>query len=110
MAGDHIARHRPRRSAESQQRNPRRQVFLDQPDRLVDRRKYAVIDFRTEAPKAIAIRDCIELRALAGGTPFTPAFNKSPNNLLGDGVDANGKPFHGQFPYLPKPHQGYTTR
>jgi hypothetical protein len=52
----------------------------------------------------------IELRALAGGTPFTPAFNKSPNNLLGDGVDTNGKPFHGQFPYLPKPHQGYTTR
>ena len=29
----------------------------------------------------------IELRALAGGTPFTPTFNIAPNNALTDGVD-----------------------
>ena len=29
----------------------------------------------------------IELRALAGGTPFTPDFNIAPNNKLGDGVE-----------------------
>jgi hypothetical protein len=49
----------------------------------------------------------IELRALAGGTPFTPAFNKFPNNALTDGVDANDKPFLTQFPYVGLPHQGY---
>jgi hypothetical protein len=31
----------------------------------------------------------IALRAVAGGTPFTPATNVSPNNTLGDGVSAN---------------------
>ncbi|HEX6673952.1 MAG TPA: DUF4331 domain-containing protein [Actinomycetes bacterium] len=49
----------------------------------------------------------IELRALAGGTPFTPDFNKAPNNLLTDGVQANDKPFLASFPYLATPHQGY---
>jgi len=49
----------------------------------------------------------IELRALAGATPFTPQFNKSPNNLLGDGVDANDKPFLPTFPYVASPWQGY---
>lgn len=49
----------------------------------------------------------IELRALAGGTPFTPAFNKSPNNALTDGVDHNDKPFQGTFPCLAQPFQGY---
>jgi hypothetical protein len=49
----------------------------------------------------------IELRALAGGTPFTPAFNKSPNNALTDGVDHNDVPFQSTFPYLAQPHQGY---
>jgi hypothetical protein len=49
----------------------------------------------------------IELRALAGGTPFTPAFNKSPNNALTDGVDHNDVPFQAHFPYLAQPHQGY---
>jgi hypothetical protein len=49
----------------------------------------------------------IELRALAGGTPFTPDFDKAPNNLLGDGVQANDKPFSASFPYLATPHQGY---
>ena len=49
----------------------------------------------------------IELRALAGGTPFTPDFNVFPNNALTDGVDANDKPFLQSFPYLASPHQGY---
>jgi len=49
----------------------------------------------------------IELRALAGATPFTPQFNKSPNNILGDGVDANDKPFLPTFPYEATPWQGY---
>jgi hypothetical protein len=48
----------------------------------------------------------IELRALAGGTPFTPAFNVSPNNLLGDGVDKNDKPFLAKFPYMANPFAG----
>jgi hypothetical protein len=33
--------------------------------------------------------------------------DKSPNNLLGDGVDANDKAFLTQFPYVASPHQGY---
>jgi hypothetical protein len=52
----------------------------------------------------------IELRALAGGTPFTPDFNKAPNNALTDGVDrndTNNGAFGAQFPYLNSPHQGY---
>ena len=46
----------------------------------------------------------IELQALAGATPFTPAYNKEPNNKIGDGVDANDVPFMDQFPYLAEPH------
>ncbi|MGH8984885.1 MAG: DUF4331 domain-containing protein [Acidimicrobiia bacterium] len=49
----------------------------------------------------------IELRALAGGTPFTPDFDRVPNNALTDGVDANDLPFLASFPYLSSPHQGY---
>ena len=45
----------------------------------------------------------IELRALAGGTPLTPAFDVAPNNTLGDGVDANDVPFRNTFPYLADP-------
>jgi hypothetical protein len=52
----------------------------------------------------------IELRALAGATPFTPAFNKVPNNSLGDGVNANDLPFLSAFPYLATPHQGYENK
>jgi len=51
----------------------------------------------------------IELRALAGGTPFTPAFNVAPNNQLGDGVDANDLPFMSMFPYLATPHQSFES-
>jgi len=56
----------------------------------------------------------IELRAVAQG--YGPILNqalglpnKSPNNLLGDGVDANEKPFSTSFPYVATPHQGYDT-
>jgi hypothetical protein len=49
----------------------------------------------------------IEVRALAGATPFTPTFNVAPNNLLGDGVDANDKTFLPNFPYVASPFAGY---
>ena len=49
----------------------------------------------------------IELRALAGGTPFTGAFNHAPNNLLGDGVDTNDKGFLPNFPYVATPFAGF---
>jgi hypothetical protein len=51
----------------------------------------------------------IELRALAGGTPFTPDFNVAPNNALTDGVDANNVPFLTGFPYLASPTAGYDS-
>jgi hypothetical protein len=35
--------------------------------------------------------------------------NKSPNNLVGDGVDSNmDMPFQASFPYVGLPHQGYS--
>jgi hypothetical protein len=61
----------------------------------------------------------IELRALTCGYGATVGplieslgfcagnANRSPNNLLGDGVDANDRPFQTSFPYVPVPHQGY---
>jgi len=61
----------------------------------------------------------IELRAFACGygpivAPIIQTFgfcagnaNRSPNNLLGDGVDANDLPFQTEFPYVPQPQQGY---
>ena len=61
----------------------------------------------------------IELRAFACGYgpvagPLVESFgfcdgnaNRAPNNLLGDGVDANDLPFTQDFPYLGIPHQGY---
>jgi Domain of unknown function (DUF4331) len=61
----------------------------------------------------------IELRALTCGYgpgvgPLIESFgfcagnaNRSPNNLLGDGVDKNDRPFRTTFPYVPVPHQGY---
>jgi len=54
----------------------------------------------------------IELRALVEG--YGPVLNavlgvpnRSPNNVLGDGVDANDMPFLSAFPYVPTPHAGY---
>lgn len=54
----------------------------------------------------------IDLRAFAEGYGAILAGlvglpNRSPNNQLGDGVDANDKPFLTQFPYVASPHQGY---
>ena len=48
----------------------------------------------------------IALRAVAGGTPFTPKTNKAPNNQLGDGASGNDLPFLNRFPYLAPPHPG----
>ena len=48
----------------------------------------------------------IVLRAAAGATPFTPAFDRSPNNTLGDGVSRNDVPYLTFFPYLGIPHAG----
>ena len=45
------------------------------------------------------------LRVIAGATPFSPAFNVSPNKDLGDGVDANDRAFSTTFPYLASPNQ-----
>ena len=53
----------------------------------------------------------IALRAVAGGTPFTPATNMAPNNTLGDGVSANPEgPLLTRFPYLLPPNQGNQPR
>jgi hypothetical protein len=59
----------------------------------------------------------IDLRAFACGYgpvvgPLVASFcggngNRTPNNLLGDGVDGNDRPFTADFPYLGIPHQGY---
>ncbi len=51
----------------------------------------------------------IALRAVAGGTPFTPATNVSPNNILADGVSNNDLPYLDRFPYLGTPHSGNST-
>jgi hypothetical protein len=48
----------------------------------------------------------ITLQGAAGATPLTPAFNRSPNNGLGDGVNENDLPFLPFFPYLAIPHPG----
>ncbi len=48
----------------------------------------------------------ISLRAVAGGTPFTPATNVSPNNALADGVSQNDVPYLNRFPYLGSPAPG----
>jgi flagellar basal body-associated protein FliL len=45
----------------------------------------------------------IALRAVAGGTPFTPDFNVAPNNALADGVTANDKALLDTFPYVAFP-------
>lgn len=50
----------------------------------------------------------ISLRVVAG--VLVPGFNKSPNNALTDGVDANEEPFLSTFPYVALPHQGFESR
>src|SRR3712207_5264860 len=54
----------------------------------------------------------IELRAIACGygkvlQDLLGLCNLSPNNTIGDGVDANDKSFLSTFPYVATPHQGY---
>ena len=56
----------------------------------------------------------VELRAIAQGYGgfLAGAFglpNKSPNNIVGDGVDKNDKPFFTAFPYLATPFAGYDS-
>jgi hypothetical protein len=56
----------------------------------------------------------IELKAVAQGYGDVLAGllglpNKSPNNLVGDGVDANDLPFLPAFPYQASPHSGYDS-
>ena len=46
-------------------------------------------------------------RVVAGATPFTPAFNVAPNSQLGDGIDANDRPFLPYFPYVAPPHNPF---
>lgn len=50
----------------------------------------------------------IALRVVAG--VLVEGFNKSPNNALTDGVDANELAFLPQFPYVAFPHQGFDSR
>ncbi|MEZ5427877.1 MAG: DUF4331 domain-containing protein [Pyrinomonadaceae bacterium] len=53
----------------------------------------------------------IALRVVAGGTPFTPATNDFPNNVLGDGVGFNPEgPLLSRFPYLLPPTPGGVAR
>lgn len=47
----------------------------------------------------------IALRAVAG--VLVPAFNKFPNNSLGDGVNSNDVPYQETFPYVGFAHSGY---
>jgi hypothetical protein len=48
----------------------------------------------------------IALRAMAGATPLTPAFNTGINAKLGDGVPANDRPLLKAFPFIGTPHPG----
>jgi hypothetical protein len=48
----------------------------------------------------------IVLQAAAGATPLTPAFNRGPNNRLGDDINRNDVPYLDDFPYLANPHGG----
>src|SRR5215472_9435862 len=60
-AGNHIARNRPRCAAEAEQCNIPRKIRFDPFDRLVNRRKYAMIYLRLEPCQPSAIDNRIEL-------------------------------------------------
>jgi hypothetical protein len=49
------------------------------------------------------------LQVVAGATDFSPTFKVAPNNALGDGVNANDKPFTSSFPYVAAPNSGYAS-
>jgi hypothetical protein len=48
----------------------------------------------------------LELRALAAASALGPKADTAPNNQLGDGVDANDRPFLDRFPYVGLPTAG----
>jgi hypothetical protein len=48
----------------------------------------------------------IALQAMAGATPLTPAFQRAPNDRLGDGVEQNDRPYLDGFPFLTTPFPG----
>lgn len=50
----------------------------------------------------------IAARAVVG--VLNPAFNVFPNNLIGDGVNGNDKPYLSTFPYLAPAHSGRDSR
>jgi hypothetical protein len=50
----------------------------------------------------------ISLRVVAG--VLVPGFDKSPNNALTDGVDANDHAFLATFPYTALPNQGFESK
>ncbi len=50
----------------------------------------------------------ISLRAVVG--VLNPAFNKSPNNILGDGVNTNDMPYQETFPYVQFAQSGRNRR
>jgi hypothetical protein len=52
----------------------------------------------------------VAIRAVACGYgfDFPPCVDSAPNNLLGDGVDANDKAFLAGFPYVASPHSGFS--
>jgi hypothetical protein len=52
----------------------------------------------------------IEVRALLGGTPYTPTFNSGVNANFADGVSVNTEGFLTRFPYLNTPNQGNQPR
>lgn len=49
----------------------------------------------------------ISFQAVAGATPFTPAFNRAPNNTLGDSVDVGDRDLLPTFPYVGDPYEGF---
>jgi hypothetical protein len=52
--------------------------------------------------------DVIDIAERVVAGVLVPGFNISPNNALGDGVDANDVPFLPYFPYVAPPHNPLT--
>ncbi len=51
--------------------------------------------------------DIVDITLQVAAGVLVTGFNKSPNNALTDGVDANELPFLSTFPYVALPNQGY---
>jgi hypothetical protein len=54
--------------------------------------------------------DVLDIAARAVVGVLNPAFNVFPNNAIGDGVNANDKPYRTTFPYLAPAHSGRDSR